>query len=72
MVEENVKRGCSRLCIVLTVLFAAYVLFIYPMHRQARAERIEKAEFLNCWKESNPPDFKGCADYARLKADASL
>jgi hypothetical protein len=68
----NAKRGSNRLCIVLAVLCAVYVLFVYPVRQQARAEKIEKAEFLRCWQESNPPDFKGCADYAALKAGSSL
>jgi len=71
MVEKDVKRGCNRLSIVLTLLCAAYVLLIYPIRQQARLEKIEKSEFLNCWQQSNPPDFKGCAAYAKLQADAS-
>jgi len=47
-------------------------LFVYPIHRHAQAEKIEKTEFMSCWQESHPPDFKGCADYARLKAGTDM
>lgn len=68
----NAKRGSNWLCIVVAALYAVYVLFVYPMRQKARAENVEKAEFLRCWQESNPPDFKGCADYAALRAGSSL
>jgi hypothetical protein len=68
---DDVKRGCNRVCIVLTVLWAAYVLLVYPLQQQARAEKIEKAEFLSCWNGPDHPDFKSCADYAMVKADSS-
>src|SRR6516165_5026882 len=54
----NLRRGWGRLCVGLSLLFAVYALFVYPLMQQARSERIEKAELLNCWNESNAPDFK--------------
>ncbi len=61
----NVERGWTPVRII-------YCLFVYPMQRQAQAEKIEKTELLSCWQESNPPDYKGCADYARLKAGTDM
>jgi hypothetical protein len=70
--EANVKRGLRRLFAVLTPLWIVYCLFIYPLQRHAQAEKIEKTEFLSCWRESNPPDFKGCTEWARLKAGTDM
>jgi hypothetical protein len=65
-----VKRGFNRLLVVLTPLWVVYCLFVYPMQRRAEAEKVEKAEFANCWRQI--PDFKGCADWARVKAGTDL
>jgi hypothetical protein len=69
-----VKRGLKRLFAVLTPLWIVYCLFVYPMQRRARAEKIEKIELMNCLHET--PDLKdtnwGCTDWARLKAGTDL
>jgi hypothetical protein len=70
--QANVKRGFSRLFAVLTPLWIVFCLFVYPMQQRAHAEKVEKIEFLSCWQESQPPDMKGCADYARLKAGTDM
>ena len=70
--QANLERGLNRLCAVLVPIWIVYCLFVYPMQRQAQAEKVEKSEFLSCWKETNPPDFKACTDYARLKAGTDL
>jgi hypothetical protein len=67
-----VKRGLRRLFALVTPLWIAYCLFVYPMQRRAQAEKIEKTEFMGCWQESNSPDFKGCAEWARLEAGTDL
>ena len=64
------KRGFKRLFAVLTPLWIVYCLFVYPMQRRAQAEKIEKTEFMSCWRQT--PDFKGCADWARVKAGTDL
>jgi len=71
-VQANAKRGFNRLFAVLTPIWIIFCLFVYPIHRHAQAEKIEKTEFMSCWQESHPPDFKGCADYARLKAGTDM
>jgi|SRR5579864_7083822 len=68
--QFNLSRGLNRVLVVLTPIWIVYCLIVYPIQRQAQAEKIEKAEFLSCWKET--PDFKGCTDYARLKAGTDL
>jgi hypothetical protein len=70
--RANVKRGLNRLFAVLTPIWIVYCLIVYPMQRYAQAEKVEKAEFQSCWQESKPPDFKACADYARLKAGTDM
>lgn len=69
--ETNLRRDWNRVFVVLTVMWAVYVLLVYPMQQLARAEKIEKSAFLSCW-ESRAADFKGCADYARLKGLRSV
>jgi hypothetical protein len=64
------KRGLRRLFVVLTPIWIAYCLIVYPMHRRAQAEKIERTEFMGCYQQT--PDFKGCADWARIKAGADL
>ena|ERR1700680_3174520 len=63
-------RGFRRLFAVLTPLWIAYCLIVYPMQRRAQAEKIEKTEFMGCYRQT--PDFKGCADWARIKAGTDL
>jgi hypothetical protein len=66
--QANVKRGFNRLFVLLVPVWVAYCLIVYPMQQQIHAEKAEKAEFLQCWQASTPPDFKGCADYAEIKS----
>ena len=68
----NVKRGLHRAFLVLTPIWFVYCLLIYPMQQYSRAENNEKTIFSSCWKESNPPDFKDCAEYSRLEAGTDL
>jgi hypothetical protein len=70
--RPNLKRGFNRLFVVLIPVWVIYCLLWYPMQQRARAARMERTEFLHCWQESKPADFKGCADYARLKAGADM
>lgn len=64
------ERGFRRLFAVLTPLWIVYCLFVYPLQRHAQAEKIEKTAFMSCWQET--PDFKGCTDWARIKAGTDL
>lgn len=66
----QLKRGLNRLFAVLTPLWMVYCLLVYPMQRRVQAEKVERTEFTSCWQRT--PDFKGCADWARVKAGADL
>jgi hypothetical protein len=70
--QPNLKRGFNRLVALLTPVWIVYCLFVYPRQRHAQAEKVEKTEFLSCWQESSPPDFKGCTDYAKLKVGTDM
>jgi preprotein translocase subunit SecG len=46
MADENVKRVLNRLFVALTTLFAAYLLFVYPMqkqHGQSRSKELNRS-----------------------------
>ena len=68
----NITRGLQRAFIVFTPLWVVYCLLIYPMQQYSRAENNEKALFSSCWEKSNPPDFKGCAEYSILEAGTDM
>ena len=64
------RRGIARLFVVLTPLWMAYCLVVYPMQQRSQAQKVEKAKFLDCYAKS--ADFKGCADWARADAGTDM
>jgi hypothetical protein len=67
-----VKRGFAKTFAVLIQAWIVYCLFVYPLQHLAQAERIERAELMSCHQQTQPPDFEGCADRARVKAGTDL
>jgi hypothetical protein len=57
---------------LVTQAWIVYCLFVYPLQHLAQAERTEKAESMSCRQQTQPPDFEGCAERARLKAGTDL
>ena len=68
----NIRRGIDRAFVVLIPIWIIYCLVVYPTQRQLQAAHDEKTEFKECWEQSNPPDMKGCMDYARAKARTDM
>ncbi len=70
--QLNIRRGINRAFAVLIPIWIIYCLLVYPMQRRLQAEYAEKTEFQRCWEQSNPPDMKGCMEYAAVKAGTDM
>jgi hypothetical protein len=66
----NIKRGFNRLFIVLTVFWAIYCLFVYPIQQRREAQTAYNNELRVCWEHElgKGQEFKDCLETARLSS----
>jgi hypothetical protein len=62
--SANIKRGFNRLFVVLTVLWAGYCLFVFPMQMQHFAFQFYINQSQVCYdvQSANPIQRKDCLD----------
>ena len=62
----NIKCGFNRLFAVLTMFWAIYCLFVYPVHQQKEAEKAYKSELRYCYEHElgKGQEFKDCLAHA--------
>jgi hypothetical protein len=56
------------LFVVLTAVWVVYCLVVYTMQRQARAEKVAKSEFRDCYELKGQP-FSECSIFHITPAD---